>query len=206
MNKAKLIQLIHIAKSQLALDDDTYRSALRGVTGKTSCKELGVKELTAVLEHFKKSGFKCRSNGSKKRMSPKSSARQLGEINKIRAIWITMHKQGFVRDGSETALDAFVNRMLNRRKVGENVSFHTQFLTYKQAVPVLEALKKWHTREMIEHLMLNELDVYVQTFDDATQRIVATRISMSLLPEYGYEQLREIYEYSINEAKSLPHM
>ncbi|MEI8675837.1 hypothetical protein P4S60_10475 [Pseudoalteromonas sp. Hal040] len=38
-----------------------------------------------------------------------------------------MHKQGFVRDGSETALDGYVNRMFNRNKVGKNVSFHTHF-------------------------------------------------------------------------------
>ena len=147
MTKAKLIQLIHIAKSQLVLDDDTYRAALFGSAGKTSCSQMSLPELNQVLEHFKKAGFKTKA---KRRLSPKSSPKQHGEINKIRAIWITMHKQGFVRDGSETALDAYVNRMLNRAKVGANVSYHTHFLTQQQAIQVLESLKKWHKRELLK--------------------------------------------------------
>jgi len=145
MNKAKVIQLIHIAKSQLALDDDTYRAALLGSTGKTSCSDMTVKELNKALEHFKKSGFEP---AFKRRLSPKSNPKQYGEVQKIRAIWITMHKQGFVRDCSETALDSYVNRMLNRNKVGKNVSFHAHFLTHQQAVQVLESLKQWQKREL----------------------------------------------------------
>ncbi|MCK8129919.1 regulatory protein GemA [Pseudoalteromonas sp. 2CM39R] len=144
MTKAKLIQLIHIAKGQLGLDDDTYRAALLGSAGKTSCSQMSLPELNKVLEHFKKAGFKAKA---KRRLSPKSSAKQLGEINKIRAIWISMHKQNIVRDGSETALDAYVNRMLNRAKEGVNVSYHTQFLTQQQAFKVLESLKQWQKRE-----------------------------------------------------------
>ena len=147
MTKAKLIQLIHIAKGQLGLDDDTYRAALLGSAGKTSCSQMSIPELNQVLEHFKKAGFKTKA---KRRVSPKSDPKQHGEINKIRAIWITMHKQGIVRDGSETALDAYVNRMLNRAKVGANVSYHTHFLTQKQAVQVLESLKKWYRRELLK--------------------------------------------------------
>ncbi|WP_304635515.1 gp16 family protein [Pseudoalteromonas sp.] len=145
MTKQKLIQLIHIAKSQLGLDDETYRAALYGIAGKSSCKQMSIKQLNQVLEHFKKSGFK---SVIKRRLSPKSDPKQLGEVNKVRAIWIAMHKQGFVRDGSETALDAYVNRMLNRNKVGKNISFHTHFLTQHQAVQVLESLKQWHKREL----------------------------------------------------------
>lgn len=144
MTKAKLIQLIHIAKGQLGLDDDTYRAALLGAAGKTSCSKMSLPELNKVLEHFKQAGFKTKA---KRRLSPKSSSTQLGEINKIRAIWITMHKQGFVRDGSETALDGYVNRVLNRNKLGKNISFHTHFLTQQQAIQVLESLKLWQKRE-----------------------------------------------------------
>ena len=145
MTKAKLIQLIHIAKGQLGLDDDTYRAALFGAAGKTSCSQMSIPELNQVLEHFKKAGFKTKA---KRRLSPKSDPKQFGEINKIRAIWITMHKQGFVRDGSETALDSYVNRVLNRNKLGQNVSFHTHFLTQQQALKVLESLKQWQKREL----------------------------------------------------------
>ncbi|KZY51854.1 hypothetical protein A3733_08805 [Pseudoalteromonas shioyasakiensis] len=144
MNKAKVIQLIHIAKSQLGLDDDTYRAALLGSAGKSSCSDMTIKELNQALEHFIKSGFKPTF---KRRLSPKSTPKQHGEVKKLRAIWITMYKQGVVRDGSETALDSYVNRMLNRNKVGKNVSFHTHFLTQHQAAQVLESLKQWQKRE-----------------------------------------------------------
>ncbi|MEI8675838.1 regulatory protein GemA [Pseudoalteromonas sp. Hal040] len=79
MNKAKVIQLIHIAKSQLGLDEDTYRGALLGSTGKTSCSDMTVQELNQALNHFKKSGFKP---AFKRRLSPKSTPKQHGEVKK----------------------------------------------------------------------------------------------------------------------------
>ncbi|HAF2131478.1 TPA: regulatory protein GemA, partial [Salmonella enterica] len=35
-NRARIIQLIHIAKSQMGMDTDTYRQMLLSITGKTS--------------------------------------------------------------------------------------------------------------------------------------------------------------------------
>ena len=41
MTRSNAIQIIHIAKGQLALDDDTYRSLLGAVVpGKSSCREM----------------------------------------------------------------------------------------------------------------------------------------------------------------------
>lgn len=153
MNKAKLIQLIHIAKSQLGLDDDTYRDALAGCVGKRSCKDMNLRELNAVLVHFQKSGFKTRFKRSSKRISPKSKGQV---VDKLRAIWITMHQEGFVRDGSETALDSYINRILNTqgaRQKAANVTYTATFLTEQQAIRVLEILKKWHKRELINALI-----------------------------------------------------
>lgn len=59
--KRKLIQLIHIAKTKLALDEDTYRQMLQGLTGKASCKVMNETELNNVLEAMKKRGFKIQS-------------------------------------------------------------------------------------------------------------------------------------------------
>ena len=36
MTKQRLIQLIHIARSDLQMDEDTYRQMLQGLTGKAS--------------------------------------------------------------------------------------------------------------------------------------------------------------------------
>jgi phage gp16-like protein len=153
-NRKQLIQLIHIAKGQLALDDDTYRVMLLNLTDKDSCKSMSIKELESVISDMENRGFKrVLKNGktaSKKRMSPKSGKAKFAEIDKIRAIWITMAKQGFVRDGSETALDAYVRRMTNRNQ-NKGVD-HVNWCDDKQAYAVLEALKNWHRRVMIDGL------------------------------------------------------
>ncbi|EGE4001738.1 regulatory protein GemA, partial [Shigella flexneri] len=40
MSCTSLIKLIHVARRDLQLDDDTYRTFLVQCTGKTSCREL----------------------------------------------------------------------------------------------------------------------------------------------------------------------
>lgn len=206
LSKSKLIQLIHIAKTQLQLDEDTYRAMLNGCVGKTSCKAMDWAELNKVYEHLKSKGFKAKSKAkSTKRLSPKSTARTLGEVAKMRAIWITMAKQGFVKDESETALDAYVNRMLNRRKVGENVSFHTQFLTWQQATQVLEALKQWHKREMIQFLKDNDISPVQEAIHPTTKEVVVIRVEMPNQSK-GYDFVSYLFELSINEANKMPNV
>lgn len=56
------IQLIHIAKSQLGLDDDTYRQMLNSTTGKNSCSKMDLTELQQVLDHLKTKGFKSKAS------------------------------------------------------------------------------------------------------------------------------------------------
>ncbi|HBQ4197611.1 TPA: DUF1018 domain-containing protein, partial [Escherichia coli] len=58
--RGKLISTIHVAKRELALDDETYTSALLAATGKTSCRDMSADELSRVLDVFKKRGFKVR--------------------------------------------------------------------------------------------------------------------------------------------------
>ncbi|MFZ6687528.1 gp16 family protein [Undibacterium sp. SXout11W] len=63
LRKAELAQ-IHIAKVQLALADDAYRAILVQVTGKTSSKDLTWQGRKALLDHFKKIGFKVKAKAS----------------------------------------------------------------------------------------------------------------------------------------------
>lgn len=56
--KRRDIQLIHIAKQQLGLDEETYRAMLMSVGGKSSSSELDIKGRKAVLDHLKACGFK----------------------------------------------------------------------------------------------------------------------------------------------------
>lgn len=56
-DRKTLIKKIHIAKKQLGYDDATYRDVLERVTGKTSCKEMDLKELKKVIMELKRLGF-----------------------------------------------------------------------------------------------------------------------------------------------------
>ncbi len=52
---------IHIAKAQLGMDDDAYRVIMLQVTGKSSSKDLTWQGRKALLDHFKKAGFKVKA-------------------------------------------------------------------------------------------------------------------------------------------------
>lgn len=60
-NRKKVLAQIHIARKQLALDEDTYRQMIATVTGgKGSCSDCNLSELFQVLQHLKDRGFKAR--------------------------------------------------------------------------------------------------------------------------------------------------
>lgn len=53
----KLIQLIHVAKRELSLDDSTYRAVIKNSTGKESSKDCTTPQLRKVLDALKTKGF-----------------------------------------------------------------------------------------------------------------------------------------------------
>jgi len=76
---------IHIAKSQLGLDDETYRALLARVAGVRSAKELSPRQIGAVLREFERLGFKPRPAKRAGRPAPHPAASRLGLVNKIEA-------------------------------------------------------------------------------------------------------------------------
>lgn len=152
-DRPTLIKLIHVAKRELNMDEDSYRMLLKNETGKDSCTELTTEQLGLVIDGMKKRGFKPRKTTVKttdnKRLSPKSGKAKHAEMGKIRAIWIEMNRHGFVRDGSETALDAYVRRMTESQ--GNKVDI-LGWCNSDQCRTVLESLKSWHRRCMINEL------------------------------------------------------
>ncbi|PMI33538.1 hypothetical protein BCT30_05040 [Enterovibrio norvegicus] len=145
--RTRLIQLIHVGKRELQLDDDTYRALLKRETGSDSCKEMKKDELDKVLSAMERQGFKRKKSTnpkqSEKRLSPKTQGKP-DVISKIRALWITMAKEGIIRDGSETALDAYVRRM-TKRQTSKGID-HVAWCSDIQATRVLEGLKLWKAR------------------------------------------------------------
>ncbi|MHA7855396.1 gp16 family protein [Marinobacter shengliensis] len=60
-NRKGVLAQIHIARKELALDDDTYRQMIATVTGgKRSCSDCNVAELHKIVQHMKERGFKAK--------------------------------------------------------------------------------------------------------------------------------------------------
>lgn len=129
------ITAIKVAQKQLGLDDDIYRAKLQLITGKSSAKDMTEEERQAVITEFRRLGFKPierRQNGRQK-----LSGRYAG---KLQALWIAGFNLGVVRDRDDAALIAFV-----KAQTGID---HVRWLQdAEDARKVIEALKKWLTRE-----------------------------------------------------------
>lgn len=143
---ANRLAAIHIGKKHLGMDDESYRLLLNDMFQKNSAKDLTQQEQGQLLDRFKQLGFvPKRPKESSKKISPRSIV-----AHKIRAIWITMHKQGLIQNGSDQALDAYCQRM-TKTKNGQGVQYLI-WLDNKQAQSVLESLKRWHYRLMNQSL------------------------------------------------------
>ena len=141
-NRQRLIRLIHVAKRDLSMDDDTYRAILLRIGKKASSADLTIPELEKVLEHLKRSGFKVRS---KSKSAPKPAqakpSRPLAqdlESKKIRALWLFLHELGAVKNPSEEALAAYVKRIAGVDAL--------QWISGVQAERLIESMKKWAMR------------------------------------------------------------
>jgi len=133
-NRNRLIQLIHVAKRDLALDESTYKETLLRITGKDSCSKLSGKQLDDVLEHLKNHGFKVQTKqGTKVRELADDAQSRM-----IRGLWLELHAMGAVRNPSEAAIAAFIKRHTKVERL--------EWLNAAQASAVIEHLKKWKDR------------------------------------------------------------
>jgi len=156
IDRVKLLRLVHVARRELAIDDDAWQSLLQSKFRRTSSKDLSATELYSLVEHLKKCGFKVRhtnkGDGGKategRALSrPLAGAAQEfpGEDAKIRALWLFLHHDlGLVKDPNEAALAAYVKRMTGVDAL--------QWLDRRQTLRVIEALKKWAERVFAERL------------------------------------------------------
>lgn len=145
--KKRLITLINVAKASLQLDETIYRAMLKNATGKDSLRAMNLPELEQALDVFKQKGFKPHKTAVKRRLSQPSGHSKLAIIDKIVAVWITMSHHKVIQDGSQSALDAYVQRMTTDRIAS------VRWLREEQAYKVLESLKNWHKRVLIERII-----------------------------------------------------
>lgn len=126
--RTKLIQQIHIAKSQLGLDEADYRALLKDVGGASSSKDMTPQQLQAVLQALVQAGFKSTSKGA-----PDGKKSPRANVRLIFGLWTELGRKQLVENASRPALLAFVQRMTG---VG-----HPDWLDNAQANKVVEALK-----------------------------------------------------------------
>lgn len=178
----RLLKIVQVGRRELGLDEEDYRSLLESVTGARSAKGLSAAKLDAVITAMKGLGFKVKGGAQVAgRRSPPSSAKvQAPEVRKVRAIWITMYNDGFVRDGSDDALGSYIKRMTANANGGAGIG-RPEWLTSAQAERVLEALKKWHGRLMMSAIVKRGDVVPVSASNQ-----------WGAMP--GYDLIREAYE------------
>lgn len=143
--KKGLLAKIHIAKKDLQLGDDDYRSLLEGVTGLRSCKDMTTTQLNAVLDRFRELGWVPQAKaapttrcGKKKRIYSPTSRHKPEYLktqrDKIVALWIQAYQCEAVKDRSDTALQQWINHSFKVR--------HIRWLNQSQCHTAIEVLKK----------------------------------------------------------------
>lgn len=132
MNRRALLAMVHCAKKDLGLDDDVYRTVLERVTGRTSAAELDDRDLSRVVDAFRRQGWQPKA-GSRGKRSEKPYVRFMW------ALWNQLVAAKVVRARApRQALRAFIERLTGVTD--------PEWLTPEQGRVVIEALKAWQAR------------------------------------------------------------
>lgn len=126
------IQLIHIAKSQLGFDDESYRSMLFTIAQVRSSSDLDYAGRAKVLAHLKSCGFKPKTS------APKSRPTDDPQIKMCRALWLQLHQQEKVYNPADSALQRYAQRQTKVARL--------EWLNQAQMNTVIESLKSWLAR------------------------------------------------------------
>jgi len=186
--RKRLIQVIHVAKRQLALAEEEYREILYRAAGKESAALMTNAELRRVVEYVKRCGFKVRSKGRGQPASASLSRTlaQDAESRKIRALWLFLHRLGVVTNPSEAALAAYVKRLTGVDAL--------QWTDGAQADRLIESLKKWGMRFLpraVEDLAAQARGLRLA--DDERHRLDA--VVFKALDRRTFDPMREAWEH-----------
>lgn len=136
------IKLIHIGRTELGLDDATYRSMLANISGgKTSSKALTPAERQAVLQHMKARGFTIKPKAGNGAAA--DTWQHDPQMRKLRAMWYLLADAGHVdRPADADACNAAVQAWAVRQLSGQTFT-HLRFATGDQMNDLVEAMKQW---------------------------------------------------------------
>ena len=129
------IQLIHVARRELGLDEETYRAMLVMVCGVKSSSDLDAAGRKKLLDHMKSKGFKVKSkSGGKAAADPAADP----QYRKIQALWSDLARIGAVRVNTEAAIRVYIKRITGCDAYS--------FCSSNQVASIIETLKKWRDR------------------------------------------------------------
>lgn len=134
-----LLAKVHIAKKQLGLPDDAYRTILvTKFPGKESAKRLTDSELTSLVAHFEQRGFSPAVRGKRKPGSSFRTESKRPMVRKIYVLWSILHEHGGY---TAKRPDGFVQRMTKTEARPDGIA-NTEWLDDEEAWTIIEALKK----------------------------------------------------------------
>jgi phage gp16-like protein len=130
---------IHVARSNLELDEATYRAVLKELGGADSAARLDARGRARVLAAFREWGGLPGRGRAAPQAPPAWTGSRPAHAGKLRSLWRRMHGAGIVHDGSAEALDHFVQHRTGVAGVAR--------LSAAQAARVIAVLKAWQKRE-----------------------------------------------------------
>lgn len=191
-----LIKLIHVAKREQGLDEPTYRAILKAQGGNESLAAMRLEGMKKVLDYLKAQGFKVRKTKTDRRQAAGPDAR------KVRALWLYLHELGAVRDPSEAALTAYVQRIAKvddvawmRGARAINSGPNPGWKAHQDLV--VETLKKWAMRFLpvaISALKTEVRERYDNGQLDPVQMDCAAIAFQRNLEGAGFDVHRQVWE------------
>ncbi len=135
-NVRLMIAKVHLGAKELGLDEDTRRELMARVTGKRSAAEMTPTELGRVLDEYRARGWRPGQRTVRKPAPVARPSRQPADhpvARKARALWLSLHQLGAIRDPSETALETFARRQAGCAAM--------RFMDQGQGFKLIEGLK-----------------------------------------------------------------
>ena len=126
--------ILHVAKSKLKWDDETYRLVLVRIAGVETSKDLDQAGFEAVMGFAEYCGFKPLEKGAP-RYGNRPGMATYAQLELIRELWRELHDQETCDD------EALTGWLLKFHKVSS-----MRFLTLEAARKCIVALKAWKAR------------------------------------------------------------
>ena len=131
-------RFIKMAQRKIGLDDDAYRDMLASITGKRSTRDMTKTERWRVVEALKGKGVRLDPVQRTARGGMDARQDKEPQSKLVRHLWLVLKEHGILRDSSEWALLAYVERITGCKRL--------EWCNQAQINKVIETLKAWVER------------------------------------------------------------